>query len=283
MIEIKEAFVGCDKYVRALALGGSDAIVLWLAMKGYASEHLTDGFVSFEDFDVLRGAPKNRRKAVEALIGCGRMGPDGERGAGLVDRGTKGYQLHDYLDHALSRERVLAERAAAKERKRRWSENGNRTQSERRSERRTERPSQPNPTQPKEEDPPTPLPPRSDPFGASFAQLREDVLRLHEAYRTTFGLTNHKLKNSSDSNALILAEALDQHGEQACMLVLKHARSDGMVNGKADEKQQKHEKIAYIFGNADTFARILRDANEREGKSTGRRSALDVVREAREL
>ncbi len=166
MIEIKEEFVGGDKYARAMLLGGSDAIVMWLALKAHAARHLTDGFVSEEDFQTLTGAPKGKQRALEALIGCGRLGADGTRGAGLVERVEHGYQLHDYLHHAESRERILAKREAARERKENWKRTASGTDTERIPERipddvpnatRTggrsgvSTPTQPNPTQPERE------------------------------------------------------------------------------------------------------------------------------------
>ena len=119
MITIKEEFLSCDKLARALAVAGSDALAMWLAMKGHASANLTDGFVADEDIAHLPGAPaRNQERALRALLECGRMGPDGSRGQGLVERLPHGWQLHDYLEHADSaaiireRRRVAAEKKA---------------------------------------------------------------------------------------------------------------------------------------------------------------------------
>jgi len=96
MIEIKEEFATCDKAKRALRKGGGDAICLWLAMKAYAATNLTDGFVAEEEMDRLPLAPKNVRKALQALVECGRiLDSTGARGAGLVDAVPHGWQLHD--------------------------------------------------------------------------------------------------------------------------------------------------------------------------------------------
>jgi len=115
MILIKEEFVGGEKWRRAVELGASDAIVLWLAMKCYCSAHPdTEGFVPSEDLDRLPGAPRRARKALEALRDCGRKLPSGERGAGLVEPVEGGWRLHDYLDHSASPEEVELRREKAR-------------------------------------------------------------------------------------------------------------------------------------------------------------------------
>ncbi len=118
MITLKEEFVDSDKWRRAIRLGGDAAIVLWLCIKAHAAKHLTNGFISQEDLATLPGAPSKRAKALEALLTCGRMNPDGKRGAGLLDVVANGYQLHDYLEHAESRDRILERRQLAADRKR---------------------------------------------------------------------------------------------------------------------------------------------------------------------
>lgn len=117
MITIKEEFVGGDKWKRAVALAGSDAIVLWLAMKHYVAVHLTNGFVPGDEVRALPGAPAKARRALDALLGCGRLRPDGSRGAGLVDEHPHGWQLHDYLDHANSADKEMDRRRKERDRK----------------------------------------------------------------------------------------------------------------------------------------------------------------------
>lgn len=118
MITIKEEFVGCTKWLRAVELGGSDAIVMWLVLKGYAASNPTDGFIPDEDIERLPGKPRSWRKALKALVDCGRMQPDGSRSAGLLDAVQHGWQLHDYLDHAPSSAEVEERRRKERERKR---------------------------------------------------------------------------------------------------------------------------------------------------------------------
>lgn len=119
---------------------------------------------------------------------------------------------------------------------------------------------------PGEKFPPPPEPVRQrgpDRFMGSFSRLRADVVELHRAYQRTFGLSGHKLQGASDLNAVTLAEAIDAHGLESCLAALAVAPADRMVNGDADERGLKHEKIAYLFGNPDTLARLLRAAEER--------------------
>jgi hypothetical protein len=113
------------------------------------------------------------------------------------------------------------------------------------------------------------------------AGQREDVCRLHAAWQATFGLHGHKLKHAGDLDAQALADALDEHGEAACLLVLKHAPDDGMVSGRDDEKRVKHESIRYIFENSQTFARILRAAQQAERGSRSVAAKLAALEAAR--
>lgn len=120
MITVKEEFLGDSKTLRAVKLGGSEAVVLWLAMKAYAAKHLTDGFVADDEVESLCTGlldPERARLALKALVECGRTQRDGTRGAGLVDPAPNGWQLHDYLDHDDSRARVLERRNLARARK----------------------------------------------------------------------------------------------------------------------------------------------------------------------
>jgi hypothetical protein len=120
MILVKEEFVGGEKWRRAIKLGGSDTIAMWLAMKCYCSRFPTEGFVPDEDLSGLPGAPRRARKALEALVACGRLLPAGERGPGLVEAVEGGWRLHDYLDHSASPEELELGRAKARLKKQQW-------------------------------------------------------------------------------------------------------------------------------------------------------------------
>lgn len=122
MITVKEEFLRSDKTRRAVKLGGHAVITLWLALKGYSSEHLTNGFIPDEDVDAVDALvdASTRRKALLALLDCGRIGPSGARGAGLLERVEHGYQLHDYLDHEEPADIARARRRMKSERQQRW-------------------------------------------------------------------------------------------------------------------------------------------------------------------
>src|SRR5690606_2096489 len=128
VITVKEEFLGSVKTKLAVKLAGSDAVVLWLAIKGYVAETNSGGFVPAEVIPELVGCPKGWRKALSALVDCGKMREDGTRGAGLLDVVDHGYRLHDYEDHGTpveveaerrrkQREQKRARRAAQKRRK----------------------------------------------------------------------------------------------------------------------------------------------------------------------
>jgi len=123
MITIKEEFIRCDKLRRAVKLGGPAVGLVWLALKTYVSEHLTDGFVPVDDVDGLVDGlvdARCRRRCIDALVSCGRLLADGGRGSGLVDRVEHGLRLHDYLEHADDAEYELNRRRLRSERQKKW-------------------------------------------------------------------------------------------------------------------------------------------------------------------
>lgn len=81
----------------------------WLYVCGlaYCNRQLTDGFIPKATMPRLSTVPAPAKHAA-ALVA-----------AGLWDAVEGGWQVHDYLDFQPSREKVLAERAAATERQRR--------------------------------------------------------------------------------------------------------------------------------------------------------------------
>jgi hypothetical protein len=122
MITVKEEWLTDDKTKRAIAAGGYEVVAMWLALKRYCAEHLTDGFIPDEDIDSLPGAPPKPRKALEALVSCGRKQRDGTRSPGFVVEVEHGWQMHKYLEHANSREQEEQRRAKARTRKERFQE-----------------------------------------------------------------------------------------------------------------------------------------------------------------
>jgi hypothetical protein len=289
-----DGFLSHHKTVRAIRKG-ADALQMWMALRTYVAVNTTDGDIPDEDIDDLPGAPKNPRRWLTVLVECGKPLPGGGRGAGLVDPIDGGWKLHNYDRHGLSAAEVERRKDAARERKKKWAERTSGTRSETRDgthpeqrsgtvqERSQERvprrvsddppfPSpSPNPT-PGEEIPPSPKPVtvrRADPFGASFLPLGDDIARVHEAWRHSTGLLGHKLRGSSDLDALTLREAIDAHGEADCLLVAGTCMSDRKVNGEADERGEQHTSIKYVFGNEHAFARILKAAQEATQKPAG--------------
>jgi hypothetical protein len=305
VITVKEEFLTDDKTQRAIKAGGYEVLALWLAMKRYCAEHLTDGFVPDEDIDSLPGAPPKPRKLLPALVECGRKMKDGGRGPGLVIQLEHGWELHKYLEHANSSEQEKRRKELAKERKDRWLErrsesvpNSAGTASRTGSEPgppaggRTRVPTPPHPT-PKEEENPPPLFPDEAPdtkdvaalrkagekfersFGKQPDHKREDVLDVHGVWRFEFGRGEAPLVVGSNyDDATTIADRIDASGLADSLLVARYAKFDGMVCGRDDERKTPHESIRYIFGNNDAFTRILRDAKKREAAQASGGSAL---------
>jgi hypothetical protein len=107
-IELDDQILNHPKFIRAVKIGGSEAIHLWLGMRAYCSQNLTDGFIPSDMLDEVRGpkSEKARRSAMAALVEVN-----------LVELRDDGVALHDYLDWASSRDEVTQWRAKARERK----------------------------------------------------------------------------------------------------------------------------------------------------------------------
>lgn len=117
MITIKEEFLTEEKTRLAIKNGGCEAIVMWLAIKGYVARKNSNGFVPDEAIDQMPGAPRNPRKALDALVGCQLKREDGTLGSGLVDKVEHGWKLHDYEDHGTIKEVEDERRRRAREQK----------------------------------------------------------------------------------------------------------------------------------------------------------------------
>jgi len=106
-IELDDQILNHDKFIRVGKSCGGDAIWLWLGMRAYCSQRLSDGFVPDDMLDEVRG-PKDaklRAKCIQALIDIK-----------LVDKCDGGIMLHDYLDWSPSRDQVEDWRRKARER-----------------------------------------------------------------------------------------------------------------------------------------------------------------------
>lgn len=80
-----------------------DDAAMWLHVCGlcYANRYLTNGFIPTGQVRKLTKSGRGADKLVKA---------------GLWDEAEGGYQIHGYLEYQLSRDKVLAEREAAKKR-----------------------------------------------------------------------------------------------------------------------------------------------------------------------
>src|SRR5262249_41779591 len=89
--------------------GGSEAVHLWLGLRAYCGQQLTDGFVPDDMLDEVRGPrdPKRRKRALDAL-----------KKVGLLDPADGGVVLHNFLRWSASREEVIDRREKARDRKR---------------------------------------------------------------------------------------------------------------------------------------------------------------------
>lgn len=117
--EMDDNFLGHHKTRKAVH-SGWEALGLWCAMRTYCAKSASDGFVPDDEIDLLPDAPKNPRKWLKILVECGKTLPDGTRGAGLVDPMPNGWQLHDYLDHALPAVEIARRKAASAARQKAW-------------------------------------------------------------------------------------------------------------------------------------------------------------------
>lgn len=126
-------------------------------------------------------------------------------------------------------------------------------------------------------------PPPADPMLATFGKnppgKRPDVARVWEAFKVALNLPPKSklgLGRPWDPEAQLVADAIDAYDEATCLMVVAEAPNDGMVNGAQDERGVKHDGVAYIFENPNTFKRLLRVA---EGKRR-RNSSVDVLSRA---
>lgn len=140
------------------------------------------------------------------------------------------------------------------------------------------------------EDPPTPLPevtvirqrdPLLDSLTGKSPKTRPDVLALFARWKSVFNQPEAKLDIGIwNTDADVLAECLDAHGAELCNMVCDFAPNDGMVSGRDDEKRQPHPTIAYIFGNQNSFLRILKAA--KTAKKTEGITPMEKIRLAGE-
>lgn len=100
-LELDDGILDHPKFIRAARRGGSDAIHLWLGLRAYCGQHLTDGHVPADMIDEVRGPkdPEKRAHALEVLKDCK-----------LLDERPDGIEMHDFLDWSASKEEILERR-----------------------------------------------------------------------------------------------------------------------------------------------------------------------------
>jgi len=123
-------------------------------------------------------------------------------------------------------------------------------------------------------------------LAGSAPQQRPEVIQVFETFCAAVGQPNRRMRRPGfeclDANHI--AEALATYGLEQCLLVANHAPNDGRVNGTTDERREKHDTVRYVFGNPDTFARILHAAQgaaAQPGRRNANRSMAEVMAEAR--
>lgn len=279
-IELDDQILRHPKFRRAVARGGSAVIHMWLALRAYCAQQLTDGHIPIDMIDFVDGPTDSRSK--NRAISC-------LADSNLLHRTDTGWFLHDYLDHSSSRAQVIAWREANRTRKR-----NSRGMSRRDGERDT--PVTPPVTPPVTDGVTTsglpapspslisdlskkiPLPPNRtatrprDRCGDSMAGApgtRPEVIELHTAWKLAIGRPNSPALHGTGDDAYDLAAAIKHYGLPDCLLVAAESPRDGMVNGTKDDKGSKHESIHYIFGKEETFSRILAAAKQRTETADG--------------
>lgn len=128
-LELDDQILNHRKFVRAVRLGGSEAIHMWLGIRAYVGQNLSDGLVPSDLVDDIRGpSGKKRTLALNTLAEVGLvhrveagalLGEPCEKcSARLAAMGIAfgGLLMHDFTDWSRSKSQVLADRERARER-----------------------------------------------------------------------------------------------------------------------------------------------------------------------
>ena len=107
-IELDDQILNHDKFIMAGKAIGGDAIWLWLGLRAYCSQRLSDGFIPNAMLDEVRGPKDGKRRAA-----CLKVLKEDR----LVEDRDDGVFLHDYLEHSASRDQVETWKRKARERK----------------------------------------------------------------------------------------------------------------------------------------------------------------------
>jgi hypothetical protein len=106
-LELDDRILEHPKFIRAVNLGGSDTVHLWLGLRAYCGQHLTDGAIPKDMLSEVRG-PLNTKKRAAALAVLINVG--------LIEETENSFHMHDYLQWSSSRKQVLAARERARQR-----------------------------------------------------------------------------------------------------------------------------------------------------------------------
>lgn len=106
-LELDDKILDHPKFVLAMDRGGSAAIHMWLGLRAYCGQNLSDGVVPKFMLKKVSGPEraKDREHALSVLVEVK-----------LLEDYTDHYQLHDFLDHCRSRKEIVAQRARARDR-----------------------------------------------------------------------------------------------------------------------------------------------------------------------
>lgn len=128
-LELDDQIMNHPKFIRARRLGASEAIDMWLGIRAYVGQNLSDGFVPTDMLEEVRGPTgKKRVAALEVLtkvglvhaVTDGQIDPDAcarcAQRIGELKVSESGIQMHDYLQWSRSKSQVIADRERARER-----------------------------------------------------------------------------------------------------------------------------------------------------------------------
>lgn len=101
-MDIDDKLLDHPKFIRAVKRGGSDTVFLWLGLRQWVAQNLTDGFIPSDMVDEVRGPDGKRRVAALNVL----------KEVGLIDDADGGVMLHDYLQWSRSRDAILKQREA---------------------------------------------------------------------------------------------------------------------------------------------------------------------------
>lgn len=129
-LELDDQILNHPKFIRARKIGGSEAIDMWLGIRAYVGQNLSNGFVPADMVDEVRGpVGKKRVAALKTLtevgllhhVACGRISAPAcarchEVVAQVVPVSGAGILMHDFLQWSRSKSQVIADRERSRDR-----------------------------------------------------------------------------------------------------------------------------------------------------------------------